>query len=80
MSSGELARVLGDRAVAGSPGITFVVGGAFGVDQNIVREAKRTLSLSRMTLPHSMARLLLAEQLYRAGTILRGEPYHKGAE
>ncbi|MEX1258420.1 MAG: 23S rRNA (pseudouridine(1915)-N(3))-methyltransferase RlmH [Gemmatimonadota bacterium] len=80
MSSQDLARELGDRALAGSPGVAFVIGGAFGVDPEIAGRADRALSLSRMTLPHAAARLILAEQLYRAGTILRGEPYHKGGE
>jgi 23S rRNA (pseudouridine1915-N3)-methyltransferase len=78
LSSVALARVLGQRGVEGSPGITFVIGGAFGVDGELLRSADRRLSISAMTLPHELARLVLAEQLYRAGTILRGEPYHKG--
>ena len=48
------------------------------IDERLRQRASRTLSLSAMTFPHEMARLLVAEQLYRAGTILRGEPYHKG--
>jgi 23S rRNA (pseudouridine1915-N3)-methyltransferase len=79
LSSVALARVLGQRGVEASPGITFVIGGAFGVDAELLRSADRRVSISPMTLPHEMARLVLAEQLYRAGTILRGEPYHKGA-
>ncbi|HIC55323.1 MAG TPA: 23S rRNA (pseudouridine(1915)-N(3))-methyltransferase RlmH, partial [Gemmatimonadetes bacterium] len=51
---------------------------AHGLAQDILTKARRRLSLSAMTLPHSVARLVLAEQLYRAGTIARGEPYHKG--
>ena len=58
-------------------GVTFVIGGAFGLGAPVLKKARRKLSLSTLTLPHEMARLLLAEQLYRAGTLLRGEPYHK---
>lgn len=78
LSSEALARTLGERALAGSPGIAFLIGGAYGLASSLVRDADRKLSLSRMTLPHAVARLVLAEQLYRAGTILRNEPYHKG--
>lgn len=58
---------------------TFVIGGAFGLDAGVRDRASLVLSLSPWTLQHEMARLLLAEQLYRAGTIQRGEPYHKGS-
>lgn len=78
MSSRELARYLQRHQVGSSPGVAFVIGGAFGLGPSVLKRAQRSLSLSAMTLPHEMARLLLAEQLYRAGTILRGEPYHKG--
>lgn len=57
--------------------LAFVIGGAFGLGAQILSRA-RHLTLSAMTFPHEVARLILAEQLYRAGTILRGEPYHKG--
>ena len=57
--------------------LTFVVGGAFGLDPALRERAGRRLSLAPWTLPHELARLVLAEQLYRAGTIVRGEPYHK---
>ena len=56
---------------------TFVIGGAFGLDEVVRKRAALLLSLSPWTLQHEMARLLLAEQLFRAGTIHRGEPYHK---
>lgn len=59
-----------------APEIAFVIGGADGIPPAIVRAAHETLSLSRMTLPHRLARLVLAEQLYRAMTIRKGEPYH----
>ena len=57
--------------------LTFVIGGAFGLDSSLRERAGRRLSLAPWTLPHELARLVLAEQLYRAGTIVRGEPYHK---
>jgi 23S rRNA (pseudouridine1915-N3)-methyltransferase len=58
--------------------VAFVVGGAHGLDQVVLDRAHQRLALSDMTLPHELARLVLLEQLYRAMTILRGEPYHKG--
>ena len=78
MSSPTLSRFLSRHAVRGSPGVSFVIGGAFGLGDEVLDRAARRLSLSPMTFPHDMARLFLAEQLYRAGTIARGEPYHKG--
>ena len=78
ISSGKLTGYLQEQAVRSSAGVAFVIGGAHGLAQEILTKAGRRLSLSGMTLPHEMARLLLAEQLYRAGTIARGEPYHKG--
>jgi 23S rRNA (pseudouridine1915-N3)-methyltransferase len=75
--SRELAGYLEEHAVRSSAGVAFVIGGAFGLDASVLKKARRKLSLSAFTLPHEMARLVLAEQLYRAGTLLRGEPYHK---
>ena len=77
-SSRAFAKALGAKALEGSPGVTFLVGGAYGLDPEVLGRADSNLSLSEMTLPHELARLVLAEQLYRAGTILRSEPYHKG--
>jgi 23S rRNA (pseudouridine1915-N3)-methyltransferase len=57
--------------------VAFLIGGAYGVDGPLADRATRRLALAPWTLPHEMARLVLAEQLYRAGTIVRGEPYHK---
>jgi 23S rRNA (pseudouridine1915-N3)-methyltransferase len=57
--------------------LTFVIGGGFGLDPSITGRAALRLSLAPWTLSHELARLVLAEQLYRAGTIVRGEPYHK---
>jgi 23S rRNA (pseudouridine1915-N3)-methyltransferase len=77
MGSRELAGYLEEHAVRSSTGVAFVIGGAFGLGTPVLETARKKLSLSALTLPHEMARLLLAEQLYRAGTLLRGEPYHK---
>lgn len=79
-TSAELAKTLGDRALHSSPGVALLIGGAFGIDADLLKDARERISLSRMTLPHGLARLFLTEQLYRAGTILRNEPYHKGGE
>jgi 23S rRNA (pseudouridine1915-N3)-methyltransferase len=57
--------------------VTFVIGGAYGLADPVRDRADRLLKLAPWTLPHELARLVLAEQLYRAGTILRREPYHK---
>ena len=57
--------------------VALVIGGAFGLTDELRARAARSLQLAPWTLPHEMARLVLAEQLYRAGTIVRGEPYHK---
>ena len=77
-SSDQLSTYLQALALRSSPGVAFVIGGALGLGEPILRRAKHRLALSSMTLPHDMARLIMAEQLYRAGTIARGEPYHKG--
>ena len=57
--------------------LAFVIGGAFGLSDEVRAKAERAIQLAPWTLPHELARLVLAEQVYRAGTIIRGEPYHK---
>jgi 23S rRNA (pseudouridine1915-N3)-methyltransferase len=57
--------------------VAFVIGGAFGLATDVSARATLRLSLAPWTLPHEIARLVLVEQIYRAGTIVRGEPYHK---
>lgn len=79
-SSERFAGYLSELGVRSSPGAAFLIGGAFGLSDEVLRRATHRLSLSAMTLPHELARLVLSEQLYRAGTIARGEPYHKGRE
>ncbi len=76
MTSREFATWLTRERDNGSA-LVFVVGGAFGLDESVKTAASIVLSLSKLTLSHELARLVLAEQLYRAGTIMRGEPYHK---
>ncbi len=78
MSSVDLAGYLQDHALHSTPEVCFVIGGASGLDAGILDRAQKRWSLSDATLPHELARLVLAEQLYRAGTIIRNEPYHKG--
>ncbi|MGI9628508.1 MAG: 23S rRNA (pseudouridine(1915)-N(3))-methyltransferase RlmH [Longimicrobiales bacterium] len=78
MSSVEFAKWLQEQANRSASGVHFLIGGAFGLGSDLISRADLTLSLSSFTLPHDVARLLLAEQIYRAGTILRNEPYHKG--
>jgi 23S rRNA (pseudouridine1915-N3)-methyltransferase len=72
----ELARRLA-RWQARGQDVALVIGGADGLAPAVLERAAERLSLSRLTLPHRLARLVLVEQLYRAVTILRGEPYHK---
>ncbi|MCI0695636.1 23S rRNA (pseudouridine(1915)-N(3))-methyltransferase RlmH [candidate division KSB1 bacterium] len=77
LSSEQLAQILRRQIDAGIRKMDFVVGGPVGLDAQIIAKANLRLSLSAMTLPHELARVVLLEQLYRAFTILRGEPYHK---
>ena len=78
MGSRAFSRYLEEPAIRASAGVALEIGGAFGLEDSVLARAQKRLSLSSMTFPHELARLALAEQLYRAGTILRGEPYHKG--
>ena len=59
--------------------VAFAIGGADGLPEPVTRRAERTWSLSKLTFPHELARLLVYEQLYRAYAIRRGEPYHRGS-
>jgi 23S rRNA (pseudouridine1915-N3)-methyltransferase len=76
MTSADFAGWLG-RLRDTATSVTFVIGGPFGLDDAVRARASRVLSVAPWTLPHEMARLVLTEQIYRAGTLLRGEPYHK---
>jgi Uncharacterized conserved protein len=76
MSSIEFSQKLGKWSISGVKSIIFVVGGAYGFSDVVYKRADEKLSLSKMTFSHQMVRLFFAEQLYRAFTILKGEPYH----
>lgn len=76
ISSTGLAELLEQHMVAGSAEWAMVIGGAHGLSEGVRQRANLVLSLSAMTLPHQLVRLLLLEQLYRACTIIRNEPYH----
>ncbi len=72
----EFAKFLEDRISRSGKDIVFVIGGAYGFSQAVRSRADGSLSLSRMTFSHQMVRTVFAEQLYRAFTIIKGEPYH----
>ncbi len=75
LSTKEFASVI-ERALSGSTKrLVFITGGSYGLHDSVLERAQRSLSLSTLTLPHELARLVIAEQVYRAFTIIRGEPY-----
>lgn len=76
MTSPEFAAFL-QAARERAKDVAFVIGGAHGLAESVRAAAQKRIALAPFTLPHELARLVLAEQLYRAGTIVRGEPYHK---
>lgn len=76
LSSRELAGRLEDWQIVGRD-LVFVIGGADGVADSLLRRANFTWSFSKLTLPHGLARVLLAEQLYRAWSLTAGHPYHR---
>ncbi len=77
MTSEDLAGWLEDLMVRGVNLISFLIGGPHGLPGSALADSGQSLSLGGMTLTHQMARIVLLEQLYRAFTIIRGEPYHK---
>jgi 23S rRNA (pseudouridine1915-N3)-methyltransferase len=76
ISSPELAELIQGRANESRRQLVFLIGGAYGVDSTVQQRANFTWSLSKLVFPHQLVRLLLAEQVYRACTILRNEKYH----
>ena len=78
ITSEKLAAFLEARANERIKSLVFVIGGAFGLDDAVLQRANLKWSLSQLTFPHQLVRLILAEQVYRACTIIRNEKYHHG--
>jgi 23S rRNA (pseudouridine1915-N3)-methyltransferase len=75
-SSKQFANYLDKKNISAAASLVFIVGGPYGFDQSVYTRANDKISLSRMTFSHQMVRLFFVEQLYRAFTIIKGEPYH----
>ncbi|HEY2727684.1 MAG TPA: 23S rRNA (pseudouridine(1915)-N(3))-methyltransferase RlmH, partial [Parafilimonas sp.] len=76
LTSVELANFISQKAIESTRSIIFLIGGAYGVSDEIKQRANFIWSLSKLVFPHMLVRLILAEQVYRACTILRNEKYH----
>jgi 23S rRNA (pseudouridine1915-N3)-methyltransferase len=76
MTSDGLAQLLQDRANESAKNLVFLIGGIYGLDEAVLKRSDHRWSLSLLTFPHQLVRLIMAEQLYRACTILRNERYH----
>lgn len=76
-SSAEFAHQLQTQMLNGRSHFSFLLGSAFGFDQQVLQKADQVIALGKITLPHKLARITLIEQLYRAYTIINHHPYHK---
>lgn len=76
LTSREFSGMIEHRMIQGTKRLVFVIGGPYGFSKEVYERADSKLSLSRMTFTHEMVRLFFVEQIYRAMTIMRGEPYH----
>lgn len=77
MSSEELSNVIDGAAISGKSTVDFIIGGSYGLSEDVKNRADLRLSMSRMTFPHQMARMILSEQIYRAFEISSNGKYHK---
>lgn len=75
-SSTQFAAYINKKEISSSANLIFIIGGPYGFDHSVYQRANDKISLSRMTFSHQMVRLFFVEQLYRAYTIIKGEPYH----
>ena len=77
MPSEGMGKLIAERENSGKPKLCFIIGGSFGLDESVKKRADRKLSMSEMTFPHHLARVMLAEQIYRGFKINEGSRYHK---
>jgi 23S rRNA (pseudouridine1915-N3)-methyltransferase len=78
LSSAEMADFIMEKSIGSVKNLVFVAGGAYGFSKPVYERANRMISLSKMTFSHQIIRIIFLEQLYRAFTIIRNEPYHHG--
>lgn len=77
MSSEQLASEISNMMIAGNSSITFIIGGSYGLSPEVKKRAQLKLSMSDLTFPHQLARVMLLEQIYRSMSIMMGSKYHK---
>lgn len=77
LNSEQLAEEIERCMIDGKPRVDFIIGGSLGISQEVIDRANLRLSISKMTFPHQLVRLIIAEQIYRAFKIIRNEKYHK---
>ena len=76
MTTEELAGFIEKRMIAGDKRIVFIIGGAYGFTEDVYKRANLKWSLSKLTFPHQLVRLILSESIYRAISVIKNEPYH----
>ena len=77
LTSEQLSETIQESAVYGESALSFVIGSSYGLHEEVKRKGKKRISMSAMTFPHQLMRVILLEQVYRGYRIMNGEPYHK---